>query len=121
MTTRDKLKHVAATLVADPRKPSISFADDGTWSGSDGCNRMGGTWTTEVSNSSTWGHGVSSAIVHFGEELFSTAMACPDMDSPRITFVGDYVFFVRQGQLMLRDASTPNQEEGSVYLYRFEH
>jgi len=49
-------------------EPFLKFADDGTYSGSDGCNGLGGTY--EV--------GEDELILKPG---FSTLMACPDIDT----------------------------------------
>jgi heat shock protein HslJ len=51
----------------DPSAEYLSLADDGSLSGSDGCNRLTGTWEVEADQ------------VRFGS-LASTKMACEDVD-----------------------------------------
>ncbi|MDI6021929.1 META domain-containing protein [Leucobacter sp. UT-8R-CII-1-4] len=55
----------------DPKstdKPSLEFTADGTLSGSDGCNRITGTWTAE------------GEVVVFGP-MASTKMACEGVET----------------------------------------
>lgn len=48
--------------------PTLTLAEDGTLSGSDGCNRLTGGWTQ------------SEGQIDFGE-VASTMMACEDIDT----------------------------------------
>lgn len=52
----------------DADDPYLEFAKDGTVSGSDGCNRLVGTWTIE-----------DDAVVF--SELATTLMACPGVNT----------------------------------------
>jgi len=49
--------------------PSLTFAEDGTVSGTDGCNRLAGSWTQD------------GDTLDFGGSLISTLMACEDVDT----------------------------------------
>lgn len=49
-------------------EPYLELADDGAVSGSDGCNRLVGTWT------------MVDTKIEFGP-LASTMMACPDIET----------------------------------------
>jgi len=49
------------------REPSLNLGSDGRISGTDGCNRLMGSWTFE------------DGKVHFSE-MGMTMMACPDVD-----------------------------------------
>jgi len=51
-----------------PGEPQLVLAEDGSLSGTDGCNRLTGSWTQEGST------------VDFGE-VASTMMACQDVDA----------------------------------------
>ncbi|GAA2525169.1 hypothetical protein GCM10010201_24780 [Pilimelia columellifera subsp. columellifera] len=37
-----------APLIGWPEPPYLQFADDGTWTGADGCNRQKGTWSVDT-------------------------------------------------------------------------
>jgi heat shock protein HslJ len=52
----------------DEQKPNLVFADDGAVSGSDGCNRLVGSWTLE-------GDAVTFS------QLATTLMACEGVDT----------------------------------------
>ncbi len=49
-----------------PGWPSLTFAEDGTVSGTDGCNRLAGSWTQD------------GDTVNFDGSLISTLMACEE-------------------------------------------
>lgn len=51
-----------------PGEPSLTFSDDGSFSGTDGCNRLAGEWTAEGST------------IDLGE-MITTLMACEDVDT----------------------------------------
>ena len=54
---------------ADTTAPSLDLADDGTFSGTDGCNQLNGSWTVDEADH-----------VQF-EDVSSTMMACEDVDT----------------------------------------
>ena len=49
--------------------PSLDLADDGSFSGTDGCNQLNGSWTVDEADH-----------VQF-EDVASTMMACEDVDT----------------------------------------
>lgn len=83
---------IAGTTWGDPtaeNTPSLTFEDDGTVFGTDGCNRLNGSWTEE------------GDTVEFGA-LASTMMFCEGVD----TWLGDSATAVRQDKtLILSDES----------------
>ena len=75
---------LAGTWVIDdtfdsPEQPFINFADDGTWSASDGCNRVQGTWELGDGGALTTTAGPS------------TLMACDGAQLPLAVAQADYV------------------------------
>ena len=54
---------------ADTAAPSLDLADDGSFSGTDGCNQLNGSWSVDESDH-----------VQF-EDVASTRMACDDVDT----------------------------------------
>jgi hypothetical protein len=69
---------------AGPTRPAVHFAADGRWSGSDGCNGAGGTWT------------VSDGGAFLATSGASTLIGCPGVDvgpqvsgARRAAFEGD--------------------------------
>ena len=54
---------------SDPNVPSLELADDGSLTGTDGCNRLNGSWTIDEADH-----------VQF-EDVASTMMACEDVDT----------------------------------------
>jgi len=62
-----------------PEQPFIDFADDGTWTASDGCNRVKGTWTLGDGGALTTTAGPS------------TLMACDGAQLPLAVAQADYV------------------------------
>lgn len=104
---------------ADPTGPSITFAEDGTWSGSDGCNRVGGTWSWDLLGL-TATSGEFGAILHFGENTFSTKMLCYGQPEPKVTFTGDYEFTVRGGNLTLRRPAALDPDQTWVMFTLFD-
>jgi heat shock protein HslJ len=66
LTTGKKLKPTGGTI------PTLEFKEDGTVSGHGGCNTFGGGYDV----------GANNALQV--KDLFSTLMACPDMDTEAI-------------------------------------
>jgi len=68
-----------------PDVPFLDFADDGTWTGSDGCNGAEGEWSVAAEGSLTVSAGVSTLIACDGAPLPSmltgAALALIDGDS----------------------------------------
>jgi heat shock protein HslJ len=62
-----------------PEQPFIDFADDGTWTSSDGCNRVQGTWELGDEGALTTTSGPS------------TLMACEGAQLPLAVALADYV------------------------------
>ena len=54
---------------SDTTAPSLDLADDGTFTGTDGCNQLNGSWTVDEADH-----------VQF-EDVSSTMMACEDVDT----------------------------------------
>lgn len=54
---------------ASPEQPFVDFAEDGTWSASDGCNRVQGTWELGAEGSMTTTAGPSTLIACDGAQL----------------------------------------------------
>lgn len=54
---------------SDTGEPSLTLDDDGSLTGTDGCNTLSGSWRLE-----------SDDIVYF-DSVASTRMACPDVDT----------------------------------------
>lgn len=54
---------------ASPEQPFVDFAEDGTWSASDGCNRVLGTWELETDGTMTTTAGPSTLIACDGAQL----------------------------------------------------
>ena len=54
---------------SDTTAPSLDLADDGSFSGTDGCNQLNGSWTVDEADH-----------VQF-EDVASTMMACEDVDT----------------------------------------
>ena len=54
---------------SDTTAPSLDLADDGNFSGTDGCNQLNGSWTVDEADH-----------VQF-EDVSSTMMACEDVDT----------------------------------------
>ena len=54
---------------SDTTAPSLDLADDGSFSGTDGCNQLNGSWTVDEADH-----------VQF-EDVSSTMMACEDVDT----------------------------------------
>lgn len=52
----------------DPGQPNLELDPDGSFTGTDGCNRLGGSWEAD-GNTVTFSH------------VFSTLMACEDIDT----------------------------------------
>lgn len=53
---------------SDPGQPNLELMPDGSFTGTDGCNRMGGSWESD------------GAEVTFSD-VFQTLMACDDVDT----------------------------------------
>lgn len=66
-STRDEVVGIWGDAAASD-KPSLEFTTDGTLSGSDGCNRITGSWTAE------------GEVVVFGP-MASTKMACEGVET----------------------------------------
>lgn len=79
-----------------PEQPFIDFADDGTWSSSDGCNRVQGTWELGTEGALTTTAGPSTLI------------ACEGAQLPLAVALADYVEF--DGDILLIHSS----EESTV-------
>jgi heat shock protein HslJ len=54
---------------SDTAEPSLTLADDGSLTGTDGCNRLSGSWRLEDDD-----------LVYF-DAVASTRMACEDVDT----------------------------------------
>jgi heat shock protein HslJ len=54
---------------SSPEQPFIDFADDGTWSASDGCNRVQGTWELGDEGALTTTAGPSTLMACDGAQL----------------------------------------------------
>lgn len=54
---------------SSPEQPYIDFADDGTWSASDGCNRVQGTWQLGDEGAITTTAGPSTLMACEGAQL----------------------------------------------------
>lgn len=54
---------------SDTTEPSLKLDEDGSLSGTDGCNQLSGSWRVE-----------SEDLIYF-DSVASTAMACPDVDT----------------------------------------
>jgi heat shock protein HslJ len=52
-----------------PEQPFVSFADDGTWTASDGCNRVQGTWELGDAGALTTTSGPSTLMACDGAQL----------------------------------------------------
>jgi heat shock protein HslJ len=65
--TSDDVVGVWSQTGAEP-EVSLELLDDGTVTGTDGCNRMNGTWE------------IDDSTVEFGQ-MSSTMMACEDVDT----------------------------------------
>lgn len=53
---------------ADSTQPSLELAEDGTLTGTDGCNRLNGRW-------------IENGVDLTFENVATTLMACPDVDT----------------------------------------
>lgn len=96
----------------DPTGPSLRFSPDGTWTGSDGCNRFWGTWSWDLIEGEeplggSHEHEDFGAILHFGEETQSTEIDCSSKREPTLTFTGDYEFYVYLNEFSMKKRSDP--------------
>lgn len=66
--------------IAHGARPEIAFAADGTWVGTDGCNRMSGTWSSRTEAQQAAG-APFGAVLTIGDQIMSTKMAC-EHESP---------------------------------------
>ncbi|MCS5719226.1 META domain-containing protein [Herbiconiux sp. CPCC 205763] len=76
---------VTSESYGSPNTPFLDFADDGTWTGSDGCNGVQGEWAVAADGSLTVSAGPSTLIACDGAALpamlSSAAVAFIDGDS----------------------------------------
>ena len=79
-----------AKTYSGPNQPDVTFADDGTWTASDGCNRVQGTWKSTDAK---------TLVVTSGP---STMMACDGAPLPAAVAGAD-TFKVSADQLTLYD------------------
>lgn len=102
-------------------EPKISFADDGTWSGTDGCNRMHGTWSwkPELNRAGIDGFG---AVLQLGAEIASTKMACVDPSSPfPAILTRPHWFMVFSDEaLLLRAPGEADDAQQGIFLRRVD-
>lgn len=94
--------------------PMIEFMEDGSWSGSDGCNRFFGSWNWEHLEHGESGYG---AVIHLGEEVGSTRMACTDIRRiPETFFTGDLELrFFNSETISLRDPASSGPDSTFVF------
>jgi heat shock protein HslJ len=82
---------VTGETYSAPDQPYLAFADDGTWKGSDGCNRTSGDWSVADDGSLTTTAG------------FSTLIGCQGAPLPKL--LGESALaYLDSGTLVLADA-----------------
>ncbi len=107
------------TAPAEPvGQPSISFADDGTWSGTDGCNRMRGSWTWERLGADDVAPGFG-ATLSIGDDTVSTKMACEHPSTfPMELTAGRLFALLGPDTLVLEDPAAAGLPSATTYLTR---
>ncbi|QWT23971.1 META domain-containing protein [Subtercola sp. PAMC28395] len=55
--------------------PFLSISTDGTYSGSDGCNRLAGSWTSNADDSITFSQGISTLMACEGVDTWLSGLA----------------------------------------------
>ena len=99
--------------------PEITFADDGTWSGTDGCNRMNGTWSWKPELNRV-GLDSFGAVLQLGAEIASTKMACIESSPFPANLVQPHWLTVFSADaILLQDPSAADAQRG-IFLRRVD-